>query len=1773
MSKTRPDALLGTRIREYEILSIIGKGGMGAVYRARHVLLQKERAIKVIRTQFVDENEFVDRFIHEARMLTDINHPNVIHLYDFGTLEDQGGFFMVLELLKGETVMDRIQRIGRIPVYHSLKIIKEAALGLNSAHQKGIIHRDVSPDNLFLVKEDSGTEITKVIDFGIAKPNLDTTRQITIANMFLGKPEYCSPEQCGLLEPGEIIDRRSDIYSLAVTLYYMLSGELPFTADNVASYMYKQVHETPKPVSSHLDPSEISSSLDNLILKALSKKRENRHANLEQFISELDEVMPTEIPTIRIANSALGAQLQPGQLFARRYLVEKKLGEGGMGTVYKAIDNIIGMPVALKVLGINISLNPKVLERFKREVILARKVTHSNVCRIYDISESDGIHYVSMEFLEGESLAQMIKKQGPLQPELGIGILKQILLALKEAHNASIIHRDLKPQNIMVDPKYKVYIMDFGISLSSEMSRVTEAGVLVGTPFYMAPEQFEGKSIDHRTDIYSIGVIMFEIFTGKLPFQADSPVAVIFAHVKSLPPRPTELVPNLPPILEKIILKALEKEPQNRYQSVHELLTALEPLSTPQTGSSEVRREALAHRYLAEHSYSKAIKYLNHLLRTAPNNPQWTKLLQRAESEKLRRDLKRVKSLIQKNQLLEAQELFERIANDKIRNPRLTSQIQKLGTLLQTRKKQDLNANLKDDEKLTEAIEFDSTGAIREAAAPIQPDSDKVGFAQKKVQTLPKEVLALSLNPKLEEARSLLLQGNLGQADGILSPILTEYPGYPAAVELKEELQKAWKRKNEEIQITKGLGKIIEAWLQIDFDQASSRIRVLIPAATEHDFKALLEHYLELNSALGKAFSAKDFERIPVLLKRLKDEDSFSWLKPYSEKITQIEQESLRRQKAERDFQITVEKGRECYGSRQWKEAIRFWQNAQEIHPEDISLKQWIREAEEKLYVQQEIFQKLSNRLTECEEFLSKQNFEEVRGTLDQIREIAKEYTLQDLEPRISDLEKQLNQGIEIEKVRIDQLREEIAGIKSTYQKGNLEQALARVKQILKRDPGLKEASSLRVDIERFFEEKRKKNTLFQQAFGRGQEFYDQKLWKEAIETWKDALKILPDHSSAAECLAAAEAKQQQETRIREEIHSNLAKCKEFIQGKNFDKAEKMLNRCSKMITDEYRLDDISLQVGEVEQLLQTEKERENSIRVARDQKLSSVRDLLAQEKLDEAQKEIISLLQEFPGWNRAVQASNEIDKAITKRDDEVREFKENFDRGKQLFDQNRWEEAILLWQKADQIRPDADAVKECIASAEDCLLAESRVKAEAANLLDRSRKAISGKDYDGARVELESAQKLLNSQPRLDMESEITEIEKLIQTEENAEIDQMQTLIKSTPPEPAPTEISGAMGNEVPVPEQTFANTLRIEDLKPVSEPTIQISNALPLENPVPAATAKTTPLPKVQPVRAPYLFITIAAAIVIASLVGWWMYRATPDSGGQTKSANIQQDSQAKESTTKTESGKGKEVKTDPTTIPNQNTKNDAAVKIAALLQDAESNLDQQKYEDAIQKFQNILALDPANQAAKDGMAQANEQLKLLEEAKNRDLEIQNLRNSAEKSIQSGKWTAAEDSLKKIIRMDPNNAYAKERLGNVRANLQEEKNKQDQDAKVQRLIASGKSSIQERNFESATRSLNEALSLDASNSEAKRLLSQAQSELQKPRFGFLSITTIPTDAEIYIDGAKYKDLGLYPKTQSKVGQHKILIRREGYQDRSEVIEIKENEWTKTSYELKKEK
>ena len=283
-------ARVGTRIREYEILEVVGRGGMGEVYRARHVYLDEQRAIKVIHAQFATQKGFLDRFIREARILSKLRDPHLVQLFEFGTLEEKT-FFMVMEYIRGESVLARMRKKGRLGTKDSIRIIREAAMGLDAAHRKGIVHRDISPDNLLLVLDEQGREITKVIDFGIAKPLLEAASSATATNVFMGKLEYCSPEQCGLLADGETIDARADIYSLGVTFYHMLTGQPPFRATTPQAYILKHATEAPASPSSLMPSTALSEDLEKIIMKMLSKNRNARQASMRELIVELDQVV------------------------------------------------------------------------------------------------------------------------------------------------------------------------------------------------------------------------------------------------------------------------------------------------------------------------------------------------------------------------------------------------------------------------------------------------------------------------------------------------------------------------------------------------------------------------------------------------------------------------------------------------------------------------------------------------------------------------------------------------------------------------------------------------------------------------------------------------------------------------------------------------------------------------------------------------------------------------------------------------------------------------------------------------------------------------------------------------------------------------------------------------------------------------------------------------------------------------------------------------------------------------------------------------------------------------------------------------------------------------------------------------------------------------------------------------------------------------------------------------------------------------------------------
>jgi serine/threonine protein kinase/Tfp pilus assembly protein PilF len=272
-------------------------------------------------------------------------------------------------------------------------------------------------------------------------------------------------------------------------------------------------------------------------------------------------------------------ELTTGSTFAGRYHIIEELGRGGMGRVYKAVDTEVNEKIALKLIKPEIAADKKTIERFRNELKFARKIRHKNVCQMYDLSKEEGSYYITMEFVPGDDLKSLIRRMGCLSPGQAISITKQVCDGLAEAHKLGVVHRDLKPHNIMIDQDGSARIMDFGIARSIEGKGITGAGVMIGTPDYMSPEQVEGKETDSRSDIYSLGIILYEMVTGQTPFEGDTPFIIGVKHKSEAPKDPKELATQIPDDLSRIILRCLEKEKGRRYRSAGELqseLTALD---------------------------------------------------------------------------------------------------------------------------------------------------------------------------------------------------------------------------------------------------------------------------------------------------------------------------------------------------------------------------------------------------------------------------------------------------------------------------------------------------------------------------------------------------------------------------------------------------------------------------------------------------------------------------------------------------------------------------------------------------------------------------------------------------------------------------------------------------------------------------------------------------------------------------------------------------------------------------------------------------------------------------------------------------------------------------------------------------------------------------------------------------------------------------------------------------------------------------------------------
>ncbi len=285
---------------------------------------------------------------------------------------------------------------------------------------------------------------------------------------------------------------------------------------------------------------------------------------------------PVSAPQSARSNWNAPLLLPTGTVLANRYEILQLLGEGGMGAVYKARDTELDRVIALKVIRPELASNPDILQRFKQELVLARQVTDRNIIRIFDLGEADGIRFITMEYVEGTSLYQILREQGKLPVKESAEIIEQVLIGLKAAHREGVIHRDLKPGNIMRDKQGRILVMDFGLARSLESDGMTKTGAVLGTMEYMSPEQAMGSELDPRSDLFTVGLIFFELLTGKMPFKAETALASLLKRVQERA-APLSSVDNAIPVtLEKIVAKCLERDQSLRYQTAQDIINDLD---------------------------------------------------------------------------------------------------------------------------------------------------------------------------------------------------------------------------------------------------------------------------------------------------------------------------------------------------------------------------------------------------------------------------------------------------------------------------------------------------------------------------------------------------------------------------------------------------------------------------------------------------------------------------------------------------------------------------------------------------------------------------------------------------------------------------------------------------------------------------------------------------------------------------------------------------------------------------------------------------------------------------------------------------------------------------------------------------------------------------------------------------------------------------------------------------------------------------------------------
>lgn len=559
----------------YEILAPLAEGGMGAVYRARRILLGDEVAIKVILARAIGPAP-IERFLRESRACAQLRHPNIVSIFDYNA-DDPERPFLVMELLNGPSLKDELAARGPFSVEQLGRLIPPVCSALALAHSRDIVHRDLKPANVVAQDFSPDERVYKVVDFGVANVRqTDDETRLTGSHQFIGTVAYASPEQL----TGGVVDARSDVYSLGAVIFELVTGRLPFEGLDPLAIAAGHVSKT-VPMPGHLRPG-LPVWLDVAISRALAKRPEDRWPDMIAFGQALAGQALGGSATARLTTGMSGRPVA-GNLLGT-YDIGEALGPGRLGsTVHRGVHRALGHPVAIRILRGGTARNEAVRARFLHEA-RALQIAHPSIIQVRDYGHEGDLVYVVTDFIEGQSLREVLGASGALAWDRLVRFVGQLLEAAHVLHRRKGLLCGLSPDIVRIttdEDGERLMISSAGIWQAEDLLGTLQEQTLRGIGLadaelrYVAPELLTGRAADVRSDIFTLGVLTYEMATGALPFDGATLPALLGNMLSGNAVDPRTLQPALPEPAAAAIRTALSPAPENRFATAREFATAI----------------------------------------------------------------------------------------------------------------------------------------------------------------------------------------------------------------------------------------------------------------------------------------------------------------------------------------------------------------------------------------------------------------------------------------------------------------------------------------------------------------------------------------------------------------------------------------------------------------------------------------------------------------------------------------------------------------------------------------------------------------------------------------------------------------------------------------------------------------------------------------------------------------------------------------------------------------------------------------------------------------------------------------------------------------------------------------------------------------------------------------------------------------------------------------------------------------------------------------------